>query len=81
MNTKNTPICYDIVKEKIKESGLPVVGNGTIREIVRIVNKIENETGEKFVRMEMGVPGLLPPEVGVNAEIAALKEELPQDTQ
>ncbi len=73
MATKNTPICYDTVKEKIKESGLPVVGNGTIREIVRIVNKIENETGEKFIRMEMGVPGLLPPEVGVNAEIAALK--------
>ncbi len=73
MNTKDTPICYNVVKEKIKESGLPVVGNGTIREIVRIVNKIENETGEKFIRMEMGVPGLLPPEVGVNAEIAALK--------
>ncbi len=74
MTTKKTPINYDIVKAKIKESKLPVVGNGTIRELVRIVNKIENETGEKFVRMEMGVPGLMPPEVGVNAEIEALKK-------
>ncbi len=74
MDTKNTPISYDTVKEKIKESGLPVVGNGTIREIVRIVNNIETATGEKFVRMEMGVPGLMPPEVGVNAEIEALKK-------
>ncbi len=73
MDNTNTPISYDTVKEMIKASGLPVVGNGTIREIVRIVNNIENATGEKFIRMEMGVPGLMPPEVGVNAEIEALK--------
>ncbi len=76
MTSKDTPINYKIVKEKVKESGLPVVGKGTIREIVRIVNNIENETGEKFIRMEMGVPGLNPPEVGVNAEIEALRKGL-----
>jgi len=73
MKNKNTPINFEVVKKKIKESGLEKVGNATIREIVKIVNKIEAETGEKFIRMEMGVPGLAPPEIGVNAEIAALK--------
>ena len=76
MASKETPIDYQVVKEKIKESGLPVVGNGTIREIVRIVNNIENETGDKFVRMEMGVPGLNPPEIGINAEMEALRKGL-----
>ena len=73
MHTKQTPIDFNIVKQKIKESGLEVVGHGTIREIVKIVNKVEAETGQKYIRMEMGVPGLAPPEVGTNAEIAALK--------
>ena len=76
MTSKDTPINYNVVKDKIKESGLPVVGNGTIREIVRIVNNIENETGEKFVRMEMGVPGINPPEIAINAEMEALKKGL-----
>lgn len=68
----NTPINYDIVKQKIKESGLEKAGRGTIREIVRLVNRIEEATGEKFIRMEMGVPGLEPARVGIEAEIKAL---------
>ncbi len=73
MIKKNTPIDYEAVHAKIKESGLDDLGQGTIREIVKIVNKVEAETGEKYIRMEMGVPGLEPPEIGINAEIAALK--------
>ena len=70
---KETPINYSIVKQIIEESGLPEIGKGSIREIVRVVNRIESATGEKFIRMEMGVPGINPPEIGTNAEIAALK--------
>ena len=70
----NTPINYDIVSQKIKESGLKEVGTATIREIKKLVDQIENATGEKFIRMEMGVPGLPPTEVGVQAEIEALKK-------
>ncbi len=73
MIKKNTPIDYEVVHAKIKESGLDDLGQGTIREIVKIVNKVEAETGKKYIRMEMGVPGLEPPEIGINAEIAALK--------
>ncbi|MFH2095842.1 MAG: pyridoxal phosphate-dependent aminotransferase [Bacteroidota bacterium] len=70
----DTPISYDIVKQKIDDSGLPSVGNALIREIVRLVNRIENATGQKYIRMEMGVPGLKPAAVGVEAEIAALRK-------
>lgn len=70
---KDTPIPYEIVKQKIAESGLPKVGRSTIREIVRLVNEIETATGLKYIRMEMGVPGLEPNQVGIEAEIEALR--------
>ncbi len=70
---KNTPVDYQTVKQKIEETGLPKVGRGTIREIVRLVNRIEEATGEKYIRMEMGVPGLEPVQIGIEAQIDALK--------
>jgi aspartate/methionine/tyrosine aminotransferase len=69
----DTPINHNIVLEKIKDTGLEKVGRGTIREIVKLVNRIEEATGEKFIRMEMGVPGLQPAKIGVEAEISALQ--------
>lgn len=70
---EKTPINYQIVQEQIRRAGLPNIGRASIRELVRLVNEIENLTGEKFVRMEMGVPGLDPPQVGIEAEISALR--------
>jgi len=73
LKIKDTPINFDVVRNKIIESGLKNVGTASIRELVRLVNEIEAETGDKFIRMEMGVPGIMPPEVGTQAEIEALK--------
>ncbi|MCX6248130.1 MAG: pyridoxal phosphate-dependent aminotransferase [Bacteroidetes bacterium] len=70
---KDTPINYEVVSRHIRESNVKNIGKASIREIKRLINNIEKETGEKFIRMEMGVPGLVPPEVGINAEIEALK--------
>jgi len=70
---KDTPINYEVVSRQIKESRIRDLGKASIREIKRLINNIENETGEKFVRMEMGVPGLAPVQIGVDAEIEALK--------
>ncbi len=70
---KNTPVDSQIVQRFKEESGLPIIGKASIREIVRLVNRIEEASGEKFVRMEMGVPGLPPAKAGVEAEIEALK--------
>lgn len=71
---RNTPINYQIVNQKIKESKLESPGRASIREIKKLVDEIEKATGEKFIRMEMGVPGLPPTKVGVDAEIEALKK-------
>ncbi|MEI6435555.1 MAG: pyridoxal phosphate-dependent aminotransferase [Bacteroidota bacterium] len=70
---KTTPINFEMVQRHIRESRIANIGKASIREIKRLINGIETETGEKFVRMEMGVPGLPATEIGVLAEIEALK--------
>jgi len=70
----DTPINYEIVSKKIKESRIENIGKASIRELKKLVDDIEKETGEKFVRMEMGIPGLPAADVGVQAEIEALKK-------
>jgi aspartate/methionine/tyrosine aminotransferase len=69
---KNTPINYDKVNEEIKKSGLKDIGSSSIREIKKLIDNIEKNTGDKFVRMEMGIPGLPPASVGIEAEKKAL---------
>jgi aspartate/methionine/tyrosine aminotransferase len=71
---KNTPIDSDIVAEKIRASGLPSVGRASIREIRSLINEIERGSGEKFIRMEMGIPGLPAARIGIDAEKRALDE-------
>ena len=70
----NSPFNKELINQKIKQLRIPDVGKASIREIVALVNLVEEETDEKFIRMEMGVPGLPPAEIGVNAEIEALKK-------
>ncbi len=68
-----TPVDYNVVKEKIKQSKLPSVGNASIREIRSLINNIEKETGFNFIRMEMGVPGLPASAIGLEAQKASIK--------
>jgi len=70
---KDTPINFEIVSKEIASSGLSNVGSASIREIKRLIDNIEKATNEKFVRMEMGIPGLPAVEYGIKAEIEALK--------
>jgi aspartate/methionine/tyrosine aminotransferase len=70
----NIPISDNVI-ESIKEAtGVTSPGTASIREIVALVNQIENQTGVNFVRMEMGVPGLPAPSIGIDAEIKALQD-------
>jgi aspartate/methionine/tyrosine aminotransferase len=70
---KNTPINSEVVSRKIKESGVAQVVSASIREIKKLIDNIEKETGDKFIRMEMGIPGLPPAKYGVKAQIEALE--------
>ncbi|MCD4774036.1 MAG: pyridoxal phosphate-dependent aminotransferase [Bacteroidales bacterium] len=70
---KNTPINQEVVSRKVRESKLHHIGKASIRELLKVVNQVEEETGEKYIRMEMGIPGLNAVKIGVDAEIEALK--------
>ena len=67
------PISPELIKNLANSIGIPSPGASSIREIAHLVNKIEESTGIKFIRMEMGVPGLPAPVIGIEAEISALK--------
>lgn len=69
----NTPVNQEIVKKFINQLHIKDLGKASIREIVALINYIEEESKVKFIRMEMGVPGLPAAKVGVEAEILALQ--------
>jgi aspartate/methionine/tyrosine aminotransferase len=73
MYMQTTPVDYSTAREVIDSYGLPDFGLATIREVVAIASQIERQTGTEFIRMEMGVPGLPPARIGVEAEIEALR--------
>jgi len=74
MDIKDTPIPSEVVNEVIDAFGIHPAGKASIRELVKIVNDIEKITGEEYIRMEMGVPGLDPTFVGIEAEMIALRK-------
>ena len=67
-----TPINSQIVDSKLAVCEIDKMEDATIRDVVRVVNMIEEESGDKFIRMEMGVPGLAASKFGIEAEKAAL---------
>ncbi len=69
----NDMIDKKVVQSVIDGMRLPNFSKATIREICTIANKVEAQTGEKYVRMEMGVPGFAPDAIGTKAEIEALQ--------
>jgi aspartate/methionine/tyrosine aminotransferase len=71
---QDTPIPFEIVQEEIRKMNLASLGKASIREIKRLVDNIEAACGQKYIRMEMGIPGLPPTQIGVDAEIEALKK-------
>ena len=70
---QNNLIDKKIVDQKLETCGISDMEDATIRDIVKVVNMVEAESGEKFIRMEMGVPGLAPSKIGIDAEIEALR--------
>jgi aspartate/methionine/tyrosine aminotransferase len=73
ISMKETPINIEIVDRELMENGIKNVGRASIREIKRLIDSVENKSGERFIRMEMGIPGLPPSEIAIEAEIAALR--------
>lgn len=72
-----TPIPREIVDRQMEATQIGDLGIASIREIKRLIDLIEKDSGQKFVRMEMGIPGLAPVRIGIEAEKNALDMGIP----
>ncbi len=71
---RNTPIDKNLIDNTIEEFGIKDFSKATIREVKAIAALAEQKSGVEFIKMEMGVPGLPPSKVGVDAQISALSK-------
>ena len=69
---KPTPIPTEMVDSALDFYGMNNPGSASIREIRRLIDRLESEQEVRFIRMEMGIPGLPVPEIAIEAERAAL---------
>lgn len=69
----NFPIQNSSIEQELETLHITNLGTASIRELVALVNKLEEVTQSRFVRMEMGVPGLPSPQVAIEAERKALE--------
>lgn len=75
---QNNLIEKQLVESTMAQCGVSDLDDASIRDTVKIANLLEKATGEKFIRMEMGVPGLPPSAIGTEAEINALRQGVAQ---
>lgn len=71
---KDTPIKREIVDRLISQLGITDFAHATIREVKQVAAMAEKESGVEYIKMEMGIPGLPAAQVGVDAQIQALKD-------
>jgi aspartate/methionine/tyrosine aminotransferase len=74
MPVNGFPIDRKIVLELIDDLHLDIA-RASIREVNRLISLTEARTGQRFIRMEFGIPGLETPELAIKAEIDALVEK------
>lgn len=61
-----------VISDIMKELEIADIKMASIRQIGAVVREAERRTGVEYIHFEMGVPGLPPSEVGVQAECDAL---------
>lgn len=70
----NIPFERNLINGILTKNKVKSVGASSIREVKKIIDDVEGATGEKFIRMEMGIPGLPATKIGLDAQIEALKD-------
>ena len=65
-------ISKQLIESLFAKFGTNDINQLSIREVGKLVSMIEKESGEEFIHMEMGVPGLPASQIGIDAEREAL---------
>ena len=69
-------IQQELVDSLFAQFGESDITRLSIREVGKLVAQIEKESGQEFIHMEMGVPGLSASSIAINAEKEALDNGL-----
>ena len=67
------PFDRSVLAAALERMDIADIAQATIRQSGDIARIMERETGAEFLHLEMGVPGLPPERIGVEAECAALR--------
>lgn len=68
------PLTQEELTKNISDLEIQDVTTATIRQIAALAKALEKESGEPFVHLEIGNPGLLAENIGIEAEYNALKK-------
>ncbi len=71
------PFQREMVEEVLHNMRITNIGDATIRQTVAISEELERRTGEKFIHLEMGSPGLPASHIGIDAQKEALDKGVP----
>ncbi len=71
---RETPIRKELVDKAIADYGIQDFAKATIREVKAVAAFAEQQSRVEFIKMEMGIPGLPAAQVGVEAQIQALRD-------
>lgn len=69
---QNRVFSEELVGEVVDELKITNLEKATIGEVLLLASRLEQKTGIPFIRMDQGVPGLKPCQIGIDAEKAAL---------
>lgn len=68
------PVSQDTLASAIDSVAIADITSATIRQICSLAAELENRASDRMIHLEMGNPGLPAEEIGVEAEIAALRK-------
>lgn len=66
------PFRQDVVDGVLADMHISRIGDATIRQTVTVSQRLERETGQRFIHFEIGSPGLPAESIGVQAQKEAL---------
>lgn len=71
------PVDNEILDGVLGRLEIPDISSATIRQICAVASELEKATGERFIHLELGNPGLPAENIGIENECAALRRGVP----
>ncbi|MCH5217263.1 MAG: pyridoxal phosphate-dependent aminotransferase [Muribaculaceae bacterium] len=71
------PLDREILENTLEKFEIPDITTATIRQISAVAGELQEKAGEEIIHLELGNPGLPPEQIGIEAEIEALRKGVP----